>query len=145
MASQRQPIDTKSFHLTADPQLSSPFFSLLPAEIRNLIYAEFWRLSSSRQHITLGPYDPPVVPEWSHLPCITDPGAEDVRMARYAAENDSAAQTVWGARLRSEWCLHWACEETARDPRHLAAGRAGSIRSSTRTGFLDLLRTCKRM
>ncbi|KAK4240526.1 hypothetical protein C8A03DRAFT_31344 [Achaetomium macrosporum] len=140
-----QPIDTKSFHLTADPQLSSPFFSLLPAEIRNLIYVEFWHLSSSRQHIIFGPYDPPVVPEWSHLPCITDPCAEDIRMAKYAAENDSGARTVWGARLKSEWCLHWACEEEGKDRHVAAAGRAGSIRSSTRTGFLDVLRTCKRM
>lgn len=155
-----------SFERTADPQTSSAFFSLLPAEVRNLIYREFWHLTSPRQHIVAeevvqyaaaarppggragggagggGETRDEKAPRalvWRHVPCITDPRARDVRFESFAAAPLGLPERAqWGARLRSEWCLHWACEE------HDATERRRH-RRRTRTGFLDLLGTCKRM
>ena len=111
-----------SLHRNIDPQLSSRFFSL-PSEIRNLIYTEFFRLSYTHQHIDS--YEIPPDPDrldaspdaeptlvWNHVPCITDPGEEDVRSARFsAAEPRTLHHSLWKNRLKSSWCLHWACQE----------------------------------
>ncbi|KAL2130022.1 hypothetical protein VTI74DRAFT_6993 [Chaetomium olivicolor] len=129
-----KPIDTSLFHLSASPQLSSPFFALLPAEIRNLIYVEYRKLCSSRQHIVLrednsqqqqqqpdpaaevssSSGEPSATPPkvWSHIPCIADPRAEDVRLQKYGSTGLAwPEKKAWGRRLKSDWCLHWACEE----------------------------------
>ncbi|KAK3985176.1 hypothetical protein QBC44DRAFT_163487 [Cladorrhinum sp. PSN332] len=117
---------------TASSQLKSPFFSALPREIRDLIYLELWNTSSSRrQHITtekvpISTYPPPTPPasssgsqakdrevSWHHVPCRTHPAAEDVRFDSFRnSRNGSLQEAVWLIRLRSEWCLHWACEES---------------------------------
>ncbi|KAK4109027.1 hypothetical protein N656DRAFT_847984 [Canariomyces notabilis] len=76
---------------TSNPQLTSLFFTRLPIEIRNLIYLEFWNLSSSRLHIHAEEVQLPrtVVPSvdprsrrlrWSHTRCIADPRAPDARI-----------------------------------------------------------------
>lgn len=181
----RRIVDTASFDRSADPQLSSPFFALLPAEIRNLIYTEFWHLGPSRQHIVLErlddkvfnprppPRDAPPVERWAHTPCVmADPAAgdQDVRFGRFLATGPgSPARDVWGKRLKSDWCLHWACEERC-GPDVVAIARMRAIPQSTlfeefpapppewdepieapsrkpipRSGFLDLLRVCKRV
>lgn len=111
-----------SLYRNIDPQLPSRFFSL-PSEIRNLIYTEFFRLSSTHQHIDS--YEIPPDPDrleaspdaeptlvWNHVPCITDPGEEDVRSAMFfAAEPRTLHHSLWKNRLKSSWCLHWACQE----------------------------------
>jgi hypothetical protein len=113
-------INAADFDRSANPQLSSRFFTL-PAEIRNLIYLEFWKLNSSRQHIVkheVPDDDHPqgFTEQWSHVPCITDPCAPDQRWPEFAdSEPASEERQVWGKRLKSEWCLHWACEEQAGD------------------------------
>ncbi|KAH6632276.1 hypothetical protein F5144DRAFT_603017 [Chaetomium tenue] len=113
-------LNTASFNRSADLQLSSRFFTL-PAEIRNLIYLEFWKLNCARQHIVkheLPEDDHPqgFTEQWSHVPCITDPSAPDTRWPQYAdSQPASEERQVWGKRLKSEWCLHWACEEQAGD------------------------------
>ncbi|KAK3903018.1 hypothetical protein C8A05DRAFT_33263 [Staphylotrichum tortipilum] len=172
--------DPDTLHLSADPQLASPFFTL-PAEIRNLIYTEFWHLGPSRQHIVLervddkvsSPRPPPrdavPVERWAHTPCVADPARPDVRFDRFLVTSPvSAARDVWGKRLKSEWCLHWACEERC-GPDVVAIARMRAQPPSTmweefpaplpedehieapsrapipKSGFLDLLRVCKRM
>ncbi|KAJ4289433.1 hypothetical protein N0V88_006913 [Collariella sp. IMI 366227] len=105
---------------------SLPFFALLPAEIRNLIYLEYRKLSPTRQHIVLTETEPSpdskssdLAPSqvWSHIPCITDPRAEDVRLQRYGStETPRHEKKAWDRRLKSQWCLHWACEEQTFDP-----------------------------
>jgi hypothetical protein len=102
----------------ADPQLASPFFTLLPAEIRNLIYAEFWCLASPRHHVLADQVRDDQagagVPteRWAHIPCITHPDTLDVRFQMFLETHPSSpARDVWGSRLKSEWCRHWACEE----------------------------------
>jgi hypothetical protein len=168
-------IDTASVGRSMNPQLSSPFFTLLPAEVRNLIYAEFWKLCSARQHIVVKRVDDEdhhgnslVVEEWSHVPCIADPGAEDPRFDRFGdSEPGSLERTVWGFRLKSEWCLHWPCEEQRWDAWRLARkmhsqtsrsriedsplaepldeGQETDWQTLPKTGYLDLLTACKRM
>jgi hypothetical protein len=175
----RHIVDTASFDRSADPQLSSPFFALLPAEIRNLIYLEFWNLCSTRQHVVKNQIpdedNAEGFNEWSHVPCLVDPRAEDTRFDEYATSVPASAErNLWGKRLKSEWCLHWACEEQLHDvsktvavmAREMSLGEsnegvaaasgsqaageqtshesAGS-QSSTKTGLLSLPMTCKRM
>ena len=173
--------DPDTLHISPDPQLSSAFFTL-PAEIRNLIYTEFWNLGPSRQHILLeridnkvfNPRPPPrdasPVERWAHTPCISDPAGPDTRFDQYlVTPPGSPARDVWGKRLKSEWCLHWACEERC-GPDVVAIARmraqpqptmfeefpapppewdlpieAPSRKPIPRAGFLDLLTVCKRM
>ncbi|KAK3294367.1 uncharacterized protein B0H64DRAFT_185516 [Chaetomium fimeti] len=172
-------INTASFSRSADSQLSSRFFTL-PAEIRNLIYLEFWKLNSTRQHIVK--YEVPneehpqgVTERWSHVPCITDPCAPDARWPEYAeSKPTSDERQVWAKRLKSSWCLHWACEEHAGDvvgppvrngsklpkesnttaeelseeaePAQVDTGEDKTEDPApTKTGLMSLLTTCKRI
>ncbi|KAH6856136.1 hypothetical protein B0I37DRAFT_69568 [Chaetomium sp. MPI-CAGE-AT-0009] len=171
-------INTASFSHSADSQLSSRFFTL-PAEIRNLIYLEFWKLNSTRQHMVKYEVPDEKQPEgftehWSHVPCITDPRAPDARWPEYAdSEPTSEERQVWGKRLKSSWCLHWACEEQAGDVVGSPVGNKSKLPeggnrttgerseakpaqadagedktegpASTKTGLMSLLTTCKRM
>lgn len=157
--------DTSSSHCFADPQFPSPFFTVLPAEIRNLIYAEFWKLYSARQHIVKrqirGETNPEVdlenfTEQWLHVPCLVDPSAEDIRWSKYINSSPSSEdRRIWGNRLRSEWCLHWACEEQLQSqdrtgPAEVASNNEACAAPKSqpvhgRTGILDLLLTCKRM
>jgi hypothetical protein len=124
--------DRTVFAATADSQIDSPFFTLLPPEIRQLIYVEFWRNDgpgSLRQHIT-----------WkkgclTRVPCVTDPLAKDVRYTEFNnSDPGSDERSAWLCRLLTSWALHWACEEA-----HLA--RTTVPKSS----FLPVLLSCKRM
>ncbi len=126
---------------TADPQLASPLFTLLPPEIRSLIYIEFWRLCSFRQHI-IGNLVPDeghpgaVKSQWVRVPCITDATVKDVRFSKFLDTAPSSAERdVWGTRLKSEWCWHWACQEHSED----------AVSSPTKPGLLSLVMACKRM
>lgn len=169
-------VDTATFGHSADPQLSSLFFTLLPAEIRNLIYHECWKNASTRQHIfTRESSDGEGGDkEWVHVPCLIAPDAEDVRFARFRDTRPvSDENMLWGKRLRSEWCLHWSCEEQVEEyARHenkvqqVLLRRTGARENNgnheseprshpaqeervhsplPKSGFLDILRTCKRM
>ena len=126
---------------TADPQLTSPLFALLPAEIRSLIYIEFWRLSSLRQHIIVDlvpdEQNPGAVKNhWVRVPCITDPSVKDVRFDKYLDTAPSSTERdVWGGRLKTEWCWHWACEENGVD----------ALLSPAKPGLLNVVMACKRM
>jgi hypothetical protein len=124
--------DHAAFAATANGQINSPFFTLLPPEIRQLIYIEFWRNDrpgSLRQHIT-----------WKNglvirVPCITDPLAKDVRYTRLKnSVLGSDERSVWSHRLSTKWALHWTCEEA-----HLARTTA------PKSSFLPVLLSCKRM
>ncbi|KAL2141415.1 hypothetical protein VTI28DRAFT_2415 [Corynascus sepedonium] len=157
--------DTSSSHCSAEPQFQSPFFTVLPAEIRNLIYAEFWKLYSARQHIVKrqirGETDPEVdlenfTEQWLHVPCLVDPSAEDIRWSKYINSSPSSEdRRIWGNRLRSEWCLHWACEEQLQSqdrtgPAEVASNKEACVAPKSqpahgRSGILDLLLTCKRI
>ncbi|KAL2164889.1 hypothetical protein VTH06DRAFT_185 [Thermothelomyces fergusii] len=142
-------IDTSLFHLSADAQSSSPFFAVLPAEIRDLVYIEFWKLSSARLHVVkrqvireISPdqdAENPWEDEWLHVPCIIDPRVEESRWGE-----------VTGKQSKSEWCIHWPCEEQFPPVKAIRHGQSGAEASASRpipgqTGFLNLLTTCKRM
>ncbi|KAK4144595.1 uncharacterized protein C8A04DRAFT_11351 [Dichotomopilus funicola] len=104
---------------SADSQLSSLFFTHLPAEIRNLIYLEYWKLCSVRQHIfkyrLLDNDRESYTEAWAHVPCRADLEAPDTRFEELGQSvNGSPERELWGKRLRSEWCLHWMCEEDAK-------------------------------
>jgi hypothetical protein len=123
---------------TSNPQLTSLFFTRLPIEIRNLIYLEFWNLSSSRLHIHAEEVQLPrtVVPSvdprsrrlrWSHTRCIADPRAPDARIdgcsrARYGSDEHA----LWTARVRSECGFHWPCQEARDRKEALALPEKGS-------------------
>ncbi|KAK4153011.1 hypothetical protein C8A00DRAFT_44017 [Chaetomidium leptoderma] len=135
--------DTASFGRSADPQLSSLFFTL-PAEIRNLIYQELWHLCSSRQHIvidkgTTEDQELGLSPgQWTHVPCLADPRAEDSRFDQFSASDPSSPEkSIWGERLLSE------CFETTKE--NWPSGLAPPSPRSRKTEFLDILMTCKRM
>jgi hypothetical protein len=88
------------------------------------------------------------MPVWSHVPCITDANARDIRFDQWRL--DIQQRQAWTARLRSEWCLHWACEEASPDWKPPLIGllrhRLHSPQPKpTKTPFLDVLTTCKRM
>lgn len=141
-------IDTSSFHASADPQSSSLLFAILPPEIRDLVYAEFWKFSSSRLHIAKRQVRREIPPdqdaedtweEWLHVPCIIDPRVEEARWGE-----------AKGRQSRSEWCMHWACREqfSPRKTIPLPGGDGKAAESRPipgQTGFLNLLTTCKRM
>lgn len=173
-------VDTTSFGGSADPQLSSPFFTLLPAEIRNLIYLEYWNLASTRQHIVKNQSlneedDGSFTQQFAHVPCSIAPGDEDIRFDRFSAsEPMSPEKNAWNRRLKSEWCLHWPCEEQGRHvfkptrtlPGQMSTPPGGGAEGkepesssdatasediettpqvSTKAGLMDVLTTCKRM
>ncbi|KAK0715269.1 hypothetical protein B0H67DRAFT_645041 [Lasiosphaeris hirsuta] len=163
------PPDRDVFIATADPQSDSLFFSL-PPEIRRAIYAEFWRVSGLRQHIvSVNDRDPvlprePAIPHdsephpqdsdmyfrgyippriWAHVPCRTGPGEHDERYAKFNAATHHREKREWASRLRSEWCGHWACEES-RAAQLLASGFPRLSHRPDLT-FLPVLLTSKRM
>ncbi|KAK0721589.1 hypothetical protein B0T26DRAFT_699773 [Lasiosphaeria miniovina] len=125
--------DYDAYAASANRQSGSRLFKALPAEVRQLIYVECWRASGLRQHVFRRKTPlPPVLrdregrlvrPEvdpyqaeeglWTRASCTTDPCADDVRWPRFcrARPGQSADASMWAARLRSDWCLHWACEE----------------------------------
>ncbi|KAL1841324.1 hypothetical protein VTJ49DRAFT_7161 [Mycothermus thermophilus] len=167
-------IDMAALQLSANPQLASPFFTSFPAEIRNRIYLEIWKLASIRQHIVRTDPSEPGPTRWGHLPCITTLDVEDMRMDLYmAVDRNDLDRRLWVRRLKSQWCLHWPCEEQGQDYDTLVSGRhpvavlerpastgdqeddhqavdhddgASPVAvQRPRDGYLDILTTCKRM
>ncbi|KAK4188276.1 hypothetical protein QBC35DRAFT_382906 [Podospora australis] len=157
-----------------DLQSLSPFFTRLPSEVRQLIYREVWRTTSTRQHIGTDRIAHVSHPDnilstetfWHHVPCRTDPTAPDTRFEEFSqASQGSVAEAVWATRLKSEWCLHWACEESqiwwlanppGRRLLRLAEQHNGDLPpgmgfpgeiwgSAPKTPFKDVLKVCKRM
>ncbi|KAK1834192.1 hypothetical protein QBC39DRAFT_431957 [Podospora conica] len=96
-------------------QPDSPFFTRLPYEIRQQIYLDCFRASSLRQHILLLNNG-----HFTHTPCLTDPSSPDIRYTNFRnAPLASLERATWLQRLKTDWCLHWAC-----------GGFSGSFRSS---------------
>lgn len=108
----------------ADPQLSSPFFSVLPPEVRRMIYTEVWRHNQShsdvrdhtgekglKQHIVELQYG-----GHTHSPCVvSDQTAPDTRSQGLAASQQQTPPTeIWINRIESAWGIHWPCEELYR-------------------------------
>ena len=117
---------------SADEQTSALFFTMLPLEVRNLIYTEFWRTSGLRQHIT-SQSDSRSSRGIIHTPCLINPTTPDDRYANYVANKSRDVTSKWQRRLKSDWTIHWLCEETRWDSR----GRWSP--------FLPVLLTCKRL
>ncbi|KAB5576365.1 hypothetical protein GE09DRAFT_1282024 [Coniochaeta sp. 2T2.1] len=124
-------------------QQQSPFFSLLPPEIRQQIYTSLLLTAGQTQHIfksDIG-HAAPI----SHTACHIDPDGEDDRERRYHAcyDSDEAPdstfayeqtvynQKVWRGRQYTDWCGHYICEE-----------RYGNDGGSA---FLGPMLACKRM
>ena len=124
---------------SADAQPVSRLFSNIPAEIREMIYVELWRSAGLSQHIIYRR----TLRDMTHTPCLVDQVRDqDVRYARLMSSAGPSKQP-WEARLQSEWCLHWQCQENS-DAAKRAAGRDGT-QLAWKTPFLAALLTCKRM
>ncbi|KAK4174884.1 hypothetical protein QBC36DRAFT_332702 [Triangularia setosa] len=128
---------------TASAQDDSPFFSLLPPEIREMIYQDIWSTSGSRQHIYKEE-------KWSHVPCIADCSAGDTRFEKFTqSAGGSEEEYHWMKRLKSEWCFHWSCEQStakwheAQNPNEL--WKEENAQQAGPSGFMSLLLVCKRM
>ncbi len=121
----------KEISRTADAQLSSTFFGKLPAELRIMIYIEFWRLSGLHQHVGIREYvGNDRAP--SHMPCTVGAEYNDVRIEHFQRA-DPAEADMWWRRLKSGWAVHWECEELA---------ESGGVEWSP---FLSVLLACKRL
>ena len=117
---------------TAAPQAQSLFFSRLPAEIRTMIYVEMWRTAGSlRHHIVDSPQAQRSYQSLRTL-CVTGGSTEDIRYTRFR-ETRGRERERWWDRLRSEWALHWICQEAA------------TRRRRSWTPFLPVLLTSRRM
>lgn len=125
---------------TANTQEPSAFFSVLPLEIRQMIYVEFWRTVGLKQHILLSTG---ASSAFTHSPCITDQRAPDVRYEQ-SQDNDGQGTDVWERRLRSAWCAHWPCEEL-NDPGVIPSDDTAPPRGPRWSPFLPAMLTCKRM
>ncbi|KAK3939051.1 hypothetical protein QBC46DRAFT_388960 [Diplogelasinospora grovesii] len=122
---------------SADPQLASRLFSVLPAEVRRFIYSELWVSYNPRQHIlqvALGPGSQNL----SHRICF-QPG-EDTRYADLVAATTAKSRTTYYSRLKSDWCLHYMCEELQRQRKAVKKYLGWSC-----PPFIATLLTCKRM
>ncbi|KAK3318951.1 hypothetical protein B0H66DRAFT_253442 [Apodospora peruviana] len=142
------------FAATADSQTSSAFFQVLPSEIRQQIYVEFWRIAGPqgtlRQHII--PADscfrrgkPLDRLRLTHIECITD--SLDEREAWLDILNHTVGWT----------CLHMECDregQTFRSDSEMAAWAEDVLQrahprlpppSPSPSTFLPVLLSCKLM
>lgn len=129
-----------SLTTTADPQASSTLFTVLPPEVRRMIFAEVWRHNwhhidfqaegnAFKQHIIKNKSG-----RYVHSPCVVaDQNGRDLRSERLRAAQ-SIRRDVWIDRIESEWAVHWPCEELYKRP----SGRQGP-------SFMSTLLTCKQM
>lgn len=101
------PKPTSSLVATAQPQLSSSFFSKLPPEIRQQIYRELFNLYSLSWHVhTVGGRTLPV------FSCNTAPDEHDPRYEKFQTTRGHETMR-WESRMRSPFNFHWKCAETA--------------------------------
>jgi hypothetical protein len=130
---------------SARAQEDALFFSMLPLEIRKLIYIEFWRLSALRQHVLMTGLDSTPMRLGSssanivhrHSPCLIDEHESDTRYANFLATKDDPSEGIkWLRRLKSDWARHWSCQE--------ARNKAQSSKQSW-TPFINVFLTCKRL
>ncbi|KAB5577992.1 hypothetical protein GE09DRAFT_1214205 [Coniochaeta sp. 2T2.1] len=148
---EEQPPNPSNSNLTSppppNPQTASLFFSILPAEIRHMIYIESWR--HDRVHPDSSPGDRPsslkqhIVKRknsnsFTHTPCVvSDQTAHDIRSDKLAAfPPPSPHREIWSKRVENEWAVHWPCEE-------LMYSLHDSVRKPD--VFLSTLLTCKLM
>ncbi|KAK4663213.1 hypothetical protein QC763_606650 [Podospora pseudopauciseta] len=125
-------------------QDDSPFFSLLPPEIRELIYQDIWSESGSRQHIYKDN------DTWSHVPCVADYSTGDTRFEKFTqSARGSQEEYYWVKRLKSEWCYHWCCEQStakwhrAQNPND--SWKEENVGHAGPSGFMNPMLVCKRM
>ncbi|KAI0150750.1 hypothetical protein GGR57DRAFT_182085 [Xylariaceae sp. FL1272] len=140
--------DVASFQRTAKVQLGSTFFSRLPLEIREMIYAECCVASGPKQHVFLSPHDGRL----THSPCLLEPGDHDERndeiqrlMSRQGqnrrgsrCRSSLVVDGQWASRFASAWHEHWRCEEAM-----LQNSSDNEHRRRPQTLFLSLLLLCK--
>lgn len=144
--------DRTAFAAAADAQEPCAFFSTLPLEIRQMIYVEFWRGIGSGaglvQHVLTRVVPPDALQPrgpLGHAPCISDHRALDERHeALKATAADSTDRLAWIRRVKTDWCMHWPCEELD-DPRIVPADMAPPPRAPQWSPFLPAMLTCKRM
>lgn len=140
-------LDHEHMALQADQQAKSAFFERLPAEIRRMIYVEFWKLSGSlKRHIVVQPQITSTYME-NHISsssCVLeDQNGPDSRYEAYKASALLEAAGTgdwrrdWIRRIDSNWSLHWKCEE--RRARQLRRPQASW------SPFLNVLSTCRLM
>ncbi|ORY70439.1 uncharacterized protein BCR38DRAFT_106959 [Pseudomassariella vexata] len=129
------------FQATSELQIQSTFFGILPREVRDMIYAEFWEVSGPRQHI-LHKDDGHL----THFPCIIGEDEKDERNEMFGVlwreqqkrqPRSLVVNTEWAERMSSTWQQHWKCEEAMK-----GAANEGKV---TGTLFLTSLLACKRM
>ncbi|KAK4201049.1 hypothetical protein QBC40DRAFT_172567 [Triangularia verruculosa] len=131
--------------VTALAQDGSPFFSMLPPEIRDMIYQDVWSTIGSKQHIYKDNE------RWSHVPCIADYSTGDNRFEKFTqSARGSEEEYHWVKRLKSEWCYHWCCEQSTpswqriQDERNML-WKDENVKQASPSGLMSLLLVCKRM
>ncbi|KAK4210496.1 hypothetical protein QBC37DRAFT_390448 [Rhypophila decipiens] len=103
------------------PQLQSHFVTMLPREIRDLIYLELWRDTGVRQHILWHNDEDRTKSHFCRFPCNTDFTFHDPLQADIEAERtrqgislgQDLRHRTYTWRLQSPWQSHWACGEAA--------------------------------
>ncbi len=136
-----------SLAATADPQLLSPFFSVLPPEIRRMIYVECWRhnlLHSDAREQTgertlkyhIEQRRSRLSARYTHSPCVvSDQTSHDLRIERLdSLGQENPESDTWLRRIESRWAVHWPCEEIYRNASH-----------RQRSTFMSTLLACKLM
>jgi hypothetical protein len=143
--------DVAHLRATANLQLGSAFFGYLPAEIREMIYAECWLVSGLQQHVFLSRHSR----QLTHSPCVLMPGETDgrndeiLRLMCYQGRNRRGSRSrcslvvdeQWACRFSSPWHEHWRCEEEML--RSAKVARNDGVNSRHRTLFLPILLMCK--
>ncbi|KAI1453865.1 hypothetical protein F4805DRAFT_461369 [Annulohypoxylon moriforme] len=138
--------NTTRMRETADSQFGSLLF-MLPLEIRDMVYAECWKVSGFKQHIFMRD------DRLTHWPCKLPSDEVDERFYEFqrmleAQNNQRRSHTRslklderWARRFSSPWQNHWRCEEEM-----LTDEEAGFDHPShpKRTLFLPILLACKR-
>ncbi|KAI2468489.1 hypothetical protein F4781DRAFT_432315 [Annulohypoxylon bovei var. microspora] len=123
-------------------QLTSPFFSHLPIEIRKMIYDLVW----------VGPYDHKYHAgrsrhihfqngHWTNTRCVMYEDDEDLDLLQKNMDiihgSGKGDLVMWQKRLSSTWgSRHWRCEE------RMQYGRRKSV---DHTDFMSMMLVCKRM
>lgn len=135
-----------TFAATADGQVASAFFNVLPPEVRRMIYVEFWRLSGLKQHILRRSTDG----SYARSSClVADQNAADGRFPRFQAcseppySNGLQSIDLWAKRIESDWAVHWECEELRETK--LRGLKRGTLQEPLWSPFMPALLTCKLM
>ncbi|KAJ9137464.1 hypothetical protein NKR23_g9102 [Pleurostoma richardsiae] len=159
---QKENLESQS-NSTMHDQAQSTLFSKLPPEVRLNIYQQLCLSAGCTQHVYKAGNSPAAL--LSHITCITDPDTKDIRaeeVANFCRSTDPANDVQddddngdcgdgdniddWVARIFSNWCNHYRCEEHPSLPTAKVPGITSELRSNEPrfSPFLGVMLACKR-